>query len=392
MPRPRAPRQDIKRPSATRGRPAPLARLVEGRSWFNIADPAGQNGAARVDIFDEIGYWGVTAADFAAQLNAITASDIELHINSPGGDVYDGIAIYNAILDHPANVEVRIDGLAASAASFIAQAGDTVIMGRNTEMMIHDAIGVTIGNAHDHEVMVGMLNQASDNLAAIYAARAGNGGVKAWRKRMEDETWYSADEAVQAGLADSVAPTPRRRGDSNRAGAGAFRDTSEGFAKDAPVWDLSVFKHSSRNEAPAPEGVPEVVDGDEPTNETCPECGATVDAGATSCPECGASMRSDEGEEETDLLDLLDSMPEVDVKALHLAMIDAADDAGLDVDTTALRASLEGDWTFDPDVFRATLLEELEAPALAVEPPPVPTPTTIRIDAVADALRGALQP
>jgi ATP-dependent Clp endopeptidase proteolytic subunit ClpP len=377
--------------------------VVEGASWWRISNAAGDGGApARVDIYDEIGWYGVTASAFVAQLNEITAGSIELHINSPGGDVYDGIAIYNALLDHPADVEVRVDGLAASAASFIAQAGDRVVMGRNSEMMIHDALGMTIGNAADHRAMAEMLDAASDNLASIYAARAGNGGVKSWRKRMEDETWYTADEAVAAGLADSVSATPRRRG--------------EAAASAEPVWDLSVFKHSNRQEAGPPPGVrpraeeakcskcgAELTDAqkakgfcsecdesleDAVTDAKCPDCGADVPDGATSCPDCGASMREDE----SDLTDLLDSLPELDVKAMHLAMIDAADEAGLDVDTTALRASLEGDWTFDPDVFRATLLEELEAPAHAVEPPPVPTPTTIRIDAVADALRGALQP
>lgn len=375
MARPRAQRQDIERPSS-HGRARPLARVVEGRTWFNVRNAEGDGGPARIDIYDEIGWFGVTAAGFVEQLNAITADAIELHINSPGGDVYDGIAIYNALLDHPAHVEVRVDGLAASAASFIAQAGDRVVMGRNSEMMIHDAIGLTVGNAADHRVMAEMLDAASDNLAAIYAARAGNGGVKTWRKRMEDETWYSAEEAVAAGLADSVLATPRRRGDA---------------ANRAPVWDLSIFRHASREDAPPPEGLkaqeePEAPKIENVENATCPECGHEVDEGATSCPECGASMREDE----IDLLALADDIVLPDLKALHCAFLDAAESATGD-DLSEVRMVLtEPDFAWDADVLRGALLDGLTEQPAPLEDPPEPVPTSIPISQVADALREGL--
>jgi ATP-dependent Clp endopeptidase proteolytic subunit ClpP len=358
--------------------------VVEGRTWFKVSNAEGADGApARLDIYDEIGWFGVTASAFVEELNGITADAIELHINSPGGDVYDGIAIYNAILDHDAKVEVRVDGLAASAASFIAQAGDRVVMGRNSEMMIHDAIGLTVGNAADHRVMAEMLDGASDNLAAIYASRAGNGGVKSWRKRMEDETWYSAEEAVAAGLADAVLATPRRRG--------------EAAASAEPRWDLSVFQHSSRADAPAPE-VPKVAAADEKVtledveDQKCPECGSDVAEGATSCPNCGASMREDETEDELDLLDLADEFELPNLKALHGAFLDAAESATGE-DLSAVRMVLtEPDFDWDPDVLRGTLLDGVNRQPDPPEDPPAPVPTTIPISQVADALREALMP
>lgn len=181
-------------------------------SWYRIRNAATRGGTAEIYIYDEIGYWGVSAQQLVDDLRELDAATIDLHINSPGGEVYDGIAIYNALLAHPAQVNVTVDALAASAASFIAQAGHTVTMAANSEMMIHDAIGLTWGNEDDHVEMAGQLGRVSDNIAAIYADRAG-GTVAAWRKIMKAETWYSASEAVAAGLADKVIEVQRRGAD-----------------------------------------------------------------------------------------------------------------------------------------------------------------------------------
>ena len=207
----------------------PVARLREGRTdWYRIENNS--SATAKVYIFDEIGYVGVSAQDFVRDLNDIKAQHIELHIDSPGGDVFSGVAIYNSIKDHPADVTVIVDGIAASAASFIAQAGDKVIMNRNSSMMIHDAHGLAIGNSKDMAELGALLEKASDNIASIYAERSGV-PADVWREAMRAETWYSADEAVEARLADEV------RGKE---------------AKSKNTFDLSVFSYAGRENAPEP--------------------------------------------------------------------------------------------------------------------------------------------
>ena len=186
-----------------------LAQRPAATGWFRVSNHA-VDGPTRVDIYDEIGGggWlndGVTAVDFVAQLAAIDG-DLEVHINSPGGDVFEGLAIYNSLAQRAGNVTTVIDGLAASAASFIAQAGKTRIIAPGAMMMIHDASGLCIGNASDMRELADLLEKVSDNIAAIYADAAANGTD--WRAAMQKETWYTADEAVAAGLAHSIAERP----------------------------------------------------------------------------------------------------------------------------------------------------------------------------------------
>ncbi|WP_431897912.1 head maturation protease, ClpP-related [Nonomuraea sp. bgisy101] len=169
---------------------------------------ATEGGGAELMIYDEISYWGVCATDVAAALASISG-DLHVRINSPGGDVFDGLAIYNMLIDYPGQVTVTVDGLAASAASFIAMAGDRVVMNRGSQAMIHDASGLCWGNAADMKAMAALLDQVSTTLASIYAARAG-GDIDTWRTYMRDETWYTAEAAVEAGLADELVPHPSR--------------------------------------------------------------------------------------------------------------------------------------------------------------------------------------
>lgn len=184
------------------------------RQWFKIYNRGVgtiSNESTRVDIYEEIGGWGVTAGEFVEQLRSVATPTIDLHINSPGGSVFDGVAIYNALSQHPATVNGFVDGLAASAASFIAQACDSITMNPGSMMMVHDAIGMTWGNALDHTTMAALLAQVSDSIADLYAARAG-GTAAEWRAVMENNggegKWYTAREAVDAGLADKVAGDP----------------------------------------------------------------------------------------------------------------------------------------------------------------------------------------
>jgi ATP-dependent Clp endopeptidase proteolytic subunit ClpP len=161
-------------------------------------------------IYEEIGgSLGISADEFVSDLNAITAKNIHVRINSPGGSVFDAIAIYNALVAHPANVTTYVDALAASAASIVALAGDEVVMMLGSQMMIHDALGQELGNAADMRVMAKFLDQQSNNIASMYAAKAG-GTMEEWRSTMIAERWYMAAEAVEAGLADQVyKPKPK---------------------------------------------------------------------------------------------------------------------------------------------------------------------------------------
>lgn len=173
----------------------------EGRTWYSIRNVTRDE--AEVFIYDEIGVWGVTASDFIRDLQDIKAKSISLRINSPGGDVFDGVAIYNALQRHPAEVTAYVDGMAASAASFIAMAGKTVMMSPHAQMMIHDAAGFAMGNAGDMRKLADILDSISNNIAGIYADHAG-GTSDEWRERMLPETWYTDQQAVDAGLADGI--------------------------------------------------------------------------------------------------------------------------------------------------------------------------------------------
>lgn len=201
--------------------------------WFKM-EAAADGDSAEVYIYDAIdSWWGVSANDFVRSLQELDVATINLRVNSPGGSVYDGVAIMNALRRHPANVIATVDGLAASAASFIIQAADEVVMGSGTELMIHDASTIVWGNADEMVEAASHLDRISGTIAGIYAERAG-GTVEEWRDAMKAETWYSADEAVAAGLADRVIK----------------RDASEDKATNR--FDLSVFAHAGRRNAPAP--------------------------------------------------------------------------------------------------------------------------------------------
>lgn len=200
-----------------------------------VPDNRGDSSTAVFRLYDPVdswgGEWGVSAREFAAALDAVPeAQTIELHVNSPGGEVFEAITIMNLLRTHRARVVATVDGLAASAASVIACAADELVMNRNTELMIHDAWGLCVGNAADMRDVADRLDHLSDNLASVYAAKAG-GEVAFWRDAMLAETWYSAEEAVAAGLADRMV-------DDDPAEQNAF--------------DLSVFAHAGRQDAPAP--------------------------------------------------------------------------------------------------------------------------------------------
>ncbi|MFF7550934.1 head maturation protease, ClpP-related [Streptomyces canus] len=182
---------------------------IEAQSWYRITNAADPD-EAEVMLYDEVGGWfGATADQFIADLRGITAPSLRVRINSPGGSVFEGIAIANALRSHPGNITVQVDGIAASIASVIAMAGDRIEMAPNTMLMIHEASGVCLGNASDMEEMAQLLDLISDNIADAYAARAG-GTRESWREQMRDETWFLPDDAVKAGLADEAVTMPKQ--------------------------------------------------------------------------------------------------------------------------------------------------------------------------------------
>lgn len=157
-----------------------------------------------VDIYSDIGFWGVTAAGFKAALKGLgELQTLTVNINSPGGDVFDGIAIYNDLLAHPAEVTVRVTGLAASAASVIAMAGDRLEVADNAFLMIHNAWTVAMGDHRDMRQTADVLEKINFKLVQTYAKRSGQDENEI-REMMDEETWLDGDTAVSLGLADAV--------------------------------------------------------------------------------------------------------------------------------------------------------------------------------------------
>ena len=173
-----------------------------------FAAAPGADADATISIFDVIGEdgWtggGVTAKRISAALRSIGNRDVIVRINSPGGDMFEGIAIYNLLRAHPARVTVEVLGWAASAASVIAMAGDVIRMGLGSFMMVHNAWGLVIGNRHDLREAASLFDGFDAALADIYEARTGMDRVGIERL-MDAETFMTAAQAVEYGFADAV--------------------------------------------------------------------------------------------------------------------------------------------------------------------------------------------
>ena len=169
-----------------------------------VSASAQEDGSTEILLFDEIGYFGVTAKDFVLALAQAGDGPITLRINSPGGDVFDGLAIYNALRARTSPVNVIVDGLAASAASFIAMAGTTVSMCEQSLLMVHNAWAIVVGDRNDMLDMAAVMEKIDSQLAAIYAGKSGK-SVKDVGAMMDAETWFTSSEAKDAGLCDVIA-------------------------------------------------------------------------------------------------------------------------------------------------------------------------------------------
>jgi ATP-dependent Clp endopeptidase proteolytic subunit ClpP len=196
------------------------------KKWYNLVEIEGMQ---TLHIYDEIGYWGITASSLVKDLASLGGKDLTVHMNTPGGEVFDGIAIYQALKNYAGNVTVIVDALAASIGSVIAMAGNKVVMAKNATMMIHEGHTVCAGNAAEMQHKAMQLDNASANIASIYAERAG-GSVESWREYMRAETWFNAEETVRVGLADEI----------------------QGQSDASNVWDLSMYNYAGRMYAPDP--------------------------------------------------------------------------------------------------------------------------------------------
>lgn len=181
----------------------PDADALERWNAGIMAQPSTENTISILDVIGE-DFWtggGVTSKRVAAALRAIGDQEVFVDLNSPGGDFFEGVAIYNALRSHPHKVTVRILGLAASAASVIAMAGDDIQIGKAGFMMVHNAWVIAIGNRHDLMEAAQTMEPFDDAMATVYSDRAGVKKAKA-AEWMDNETWFNGEQAVDAGLAD----------------------------------------------------------------------------------------------------------------------------------------------------------------------------------------------
>lgn len=203
------------RVGAQPGRPAPIRTraAAAGQHVAKMARPvgahfevyalAGDADVTTIDIYDVIGEWGVNARTFREALNNVRTGTIQLRINSPGGSVFDAVAMYNDLVAHPARVEVQITGLAASAASLLAMAGDTIEIADNAFFMIHNTWTVVAGDRREMASAARTLERFDASFAKTYARRTGI-EVDELHEMMDAETWLDAGDAVDLGFADST--------------------------------------------------------------------------------------------------------------------------------------------------------------------------------------------
>jgi ATP-dependent Clp protease protease subunit len=208
-----------------------LALLATNQAKPKRYDIEAKDDVATIYLYDTIDpYWGVSAKQFVKDLNALKNPTIHLRINSPGGDVFDGRAIATAIAQHPSKIVAHVDGLAASAASYVAIAADEVEMAPGSFFMIHRAWSIAYGNAADMRETADVLEKIDEALVSDYVKQSGQTEeqVRAW---LDAETWFSAEETVTNGFADRVS-------DAETA---------------SNAWDLSVYAQAPKEPEPEPE-------------------------------------------------------------------------------------------------------------------------------------------
>lgn len=205
-----------------------LLKLIQGNLNNGARNWRVDNDASTLYVYDVIGgyFGGVDALEMVKAINAMDTETITVRVNSPGGDVFDGRSIASALSQHKAKVIVYIDGLAASAATTIAMAGDEVHMAQGSRFMIHNAWTLAIGNKSDMLNTAELLEKLDNDIAGDYVSRSGNTPEQV-REWMDAETWFSADEAVEKGFANSVVKSGN---------------------KQSNTWNLSAYKNAPKEE------------------------------------------------------------------------------------------------------------------------------------------------
>jgi len=246
-------------PSVPYGRPHDGIRSHVSMAAFDRWDASVQASVTDEDrtisMYDVIGqdYWtgeGVTAKRIAAALRTMGKGPVTVNVNSPGGDMFEGLAIYSLLREHDGEVTVKVLGLAASAASVIAMAGDTVQISRSGFLMIHNAWLMAVGNRHDLRDVADMLEPFDTAMADIYSVRTGN-EAKAIAKLMDKETWLGGSAAIDQGFADELLASDQVDRDNASAKAGAARRLeaalrASGLPKSEAMRLISEFKSGLR--------------------------------------------------------------------------------------------------------------------------------------------------
>lgn len=219
-------------PAAPAGRPsAAVSGYVSPRAldrWDAGVQAAVESEDDRsISVYDVIGYdwWtgeGVTAKRISSALRSLGKGPVTVNINSPGGDIFEGFAIYNLLREHPGDVTVKVLGLAASAASIIAMAGDDVQIARSGFFMVHNCWFVAQGNRHDLREIAGWMEPFDAAMADIYAARTGMDPAEA-QKQMDGETWIAGSQAIEQGYADQLLSSDQVGKGETKASASAVR-------------------------------------------------------------------------------------------------------------------------------------------------------------------------
>ena len=260
-------------------------------NYYTIRNQADDEGSAEILLYGDIGdsLWseGTGAKQFAEDLKKCgKVKNLDIRINSPGGSVFEGLAIYNTLERHSAKKIVTIDGLAASIASVIAMAGDTVVMPENSVMMIHDPLALTIGSAEDHRKMAEGLDKIKTGLISAYAKKTkmSNQDIA---DLMSEETWMTANEAVEWGFADEVAE-PMRMAASLNFDLSAYKKAPKNiFSRSKDELVIAAATGSQVTE-------PITIKQGGKTMETCKVCGVTLVEGR--CPGCYARVQAVEAE------------------------------------------------------------------------------------------------
>jgi ATP-dependent Clp protease protease subunit len=258
-------------PGAPQGRPSAsvrseiLPRALDRWSPDLRAAATGQDEDRSISVYDTIGYdyWtgeGVTAKRIAGVLRSLGKGPVTVNLNSPGGDMFEGLAIYNLLREHEGEVTVKVLGLAASAASIIAMAGDSVQIARSGFFMIHNSWVMAAGNRHDLREIATWLEPFDAAMADIYTARAGV-EAKAVGKLMDAESWIGGSAAVEQGFADELLPSDQIGKGDAKASASTVRRIEaalrhSGMPKSEALRLISEFKSSLGDPAGGGEGDP----------------------------------------------------------------------------------------------------------------------------------------